>query len=53
MRPVFLLDLHQRLQLAQMVRVAQRVQHTGHRVVGLPVVMHDNAGDLRQQTAPL
>ena len=39
-------------QLPQMVRIAQRVQHAGHRVVRLPVVMHDNAGDLRQQAAP-
>jgi hypothetical protein len=34
------------------VRVAQRVQHTLHGVVRLPVIVHDNAGDLRQQLAP-
>ena len=50
--PVLFLDLDQRLQFPQMVRIAQRVQHAGHRVVRLPVVMHDNAGDLRQQAAP-
>ena len=47
------LDLDQRLQFPQMMRVAQRVQHPGNRVVRLPVVMHDDAGDVRQQAAAL
>ncbi len=50
--PVLVLDLDRRLQFAQVVRIAQRMQHTGHRVVGLPVIMHDYAADLRQQAAP-
>src|ERR1700686_2487550 len=29
----------------------QGVQHARHGVVGLPVVMHDNADDVRQQAA--
>jgi hypothetical protein len=52
-RPVFFLDLDQRLQFAQMVCIAQRVQHASHRVVRFPVVMHDSAGHVRQQTAAL
>ena len=44
-RPVFLLDFDERFQLAEMMRIAQRVKHAGHRVVGLPVVVHDNPGD--------
>jgi hypothetical protein len=36
-----------------MVGVAQRVQHTGHRVVRLPVIMHDSAGDVGEQAAAL
>src|SRR5271170_1149804 len=52
--PVLFLDLDQRLQFPQMVRIAQRMQqYAGHLVIGLPVVMHDNAGDLRQQAAAL
>jgi hypothetical protein len=51
--PILFLDPDQRLQFPRMVRVAQSVQHAGHRVVGLPVVMHDNAGDPRQQAAAL
>jgi hypothetical protein len=46
-RPVPSLDLDQRLQFVQMVDIAQRAQHTFQRVVGLPVVVHDNAGDTR------
>jgi hypothetical protein len=45
------------LQFPQMVCVVQRVQHAGHRVGslpprkrGLPVIMHDNAGDLWQHS---
>ena len=52
-RPVFLLDLDQRLEFAQVMGVAQGVQHALHRVVGLPVVMHDDADDVRQQAAAL
>jgi hypothetical protein len=50
-RPVFLLDLDQRLQFAQVVGVAQRVQHALQRVVRMPVVVHDNARNVRQQAA--
>ena len=32
-RPVFLFDLDQRLQLTQMVGIAQSVQHAGHLVI--------------------
>src|SRR4051812_16876450 len=52
-RPVLLFDLDQRLQFPQLMRVAQRMPHAGHRVVRLPVVMHDNADDVRQQAAAL
>ena len=52
-RPVFLLDLDQRLQFAQMMGVAQGMQHAWHRVVGLPVIVHDDADDIRQQAAAL
>ena len=51
--PVLLLDLDQRLEFTQVVRVAQRMQHACQRVVGFPVVMHDDAGDIRQQAAAL
>src|SRR6202047_4612001 len=37
-RPVLSLDLDQRLEFAQMVGIAQRMQHTFQSVVGLPVV---------------
>ena len=50
-RPVFLLDLDQGLQLTQVMGVAQRVQHAAQRVVRLPVVMHNNAGDALHQAA--
>src|SRR5215213_8065264 len=52
-RPVLLLDLDQRLEFPQVVRVAQRMQYACQRVVRLPVVMHDDAGDIRQQAAAL
>ena len=51
--PVLLLDLDQCLEFPQMVGVAQRMQYAFQRVVGLPMVMHDNAGDIRQQAAAL
>jgi hypothetical protein len=44
-RPVLLLDLHQRLQLPQVVRVAQGMQHALQGVVRLPMVMYDNTAD--------
>ena len=50
-RPVLLLDLDQRLQFAQMVRVAQRMQHAFQRVVGMPMVVHDDAAEVGQQAA--
>ncbi len=50
-RPVLLFDVDQRLQLAQVVRIAERVQHAGQRVVRLPMIMHDDAGETGQQAA--
>jgi len=52
-RPILLFDLDQRLELPQVVRVAQRMQHACQRVVRLPMVVHDDAGDIRQQAAAL
>ena len=52
-RPGSFLDLDQRLQFPQMVRVTQRVQHASQGVVGLPVVVHDDARHMRQQAAAL
>ena len=52
-RPGFLLDLDQGLEFSQMMRIAQGMQHTFQGVVGLPVVVDDNANDPFQQTAPL
>src|SRR4051812_50118414 len=52
-RPILLLDLDQRLEFPQVVRVAQRMQHACQRVVRLPMVMHDDTGDIRQQAAAL
>ena len=46
-RPLFLLDVDQRLEFAQVMGVAQGMQHPFHRVVGLPVVMHDDADNSR------
>ncbi len=46
-----LLDFDERLQLAQVVRVAQRMPRARHRVTGLPVIVHDDADDVRQQAA--
>src|SRR5271167_458796 len=43
--PVLFLDLDQRLQFPQMVRVAQCVPHAGHRVVGLPVRVSSAGAD--------
>ena len=47
-RPVFLLDVDEGLKFAQVMSVTQGVQHARHGVVGLPVVMHDRADDVRQ-----
>ena len=52
-RPILLFDFDQRFEFAKMVRVAQRMLHALHRVVGLPVIMHDDAEDVRQQAAAL
>ena len=41
------------LQFAKMMSVTQGVQHAVHRVVWLPVIVDDNAGDIRQQAAAL
>jgi len=38
-RPVFLLDVDQGLEFAQVMGVAQGMTHVRHRVIGLPVVM--------------
>ena len=46
-RPVFLLDVDEGLEFAQVMSIAQGVQHARDRVVGLPVVMHDGAIDRR------
>ena len=37
------------LQLAQVMGVAQGVQHAWHRVIGLPVIMDDDAGDIAKR----
>src|SRR6476620_2724283 len=50
-RPLFLLGVDQRLENAQVMGVAQGMQHPFHRVVGLPVVMHNDAHNVRQQAA--
>src|SRR5450756_1029388 len=52
-RPVFPLDFDESLQFTKMMSVTQGVQHALHCVVGLPVVVDDNAGDIRQQAAAL
>jgi hypothetical protein len=41
-RPLFLVDVDERLELAQVVGVAQRVAHAGQPIVGLEVVMDDD-----------
>ena len=46
-------DVHQRLQLPQVMGVAQAVLHPFHREVRLPVIVHDDAGDTREQGAAL
>ena len=52
-RPLLFLDLDERLQLAQVMGVAQGVQHARHGVIGLPVIVDDDAGDIRQKAAAL
>ena len=44
-------DVHQRLQLPQVMGVAQAVLHPLHREVRLPVIVHDDAADTREQGA--
>ena len=51
--PRLFLDLDESLQFAQMMGIAQGVEHALHRVVGLPVIVNDDAGDIRQETATL
>ena len=48
-RPRLFLDLDESLQFTQMMGIAQGVQHALHRVVGLPVIVNDDAGDIRQE----
>ena len=52
-RPLLFLDLDERLQLAHVMGVAQGVQHARHGVIGLPVIVDDDAGDIRQKAAAL
>ena len=52
-RPVFFLDLNQRLEFTQVMRIAQRVQHALQGIIRPPVVMDDNADDVVRQAAPL
>ena len=52
-RPLFFLDFDESLQFAQVMGIAQGVQHALHRVIGLPVIVNDDAGDIRQETAAL
>src|ERR1035437_1156989 len=49
--PVFLLDVDQGLEFAQVMGIAESMEHSRHRIVGLPVVVHDRADDIRQQAA--
>ena len=49
--PGFVFDLDQRFEFAQMVRVAQRVQHAGERIVRLPVIVHNDAGETLKHAA--
>ena len=50
-RPVLLLDLDQGLEFAQVVGVAQGMPHALQGVVGLPVIVDDDAGDAVEQAA--
>ena len=52
-RPLFFLDFDESLQFAQVMRIAQGVQHAFHRVIGLPVIVNDDADNIRQETAAL
>jgi hypothetical protein len=38
-RPLFFLDFDERLQFAQMMSIAQGVQHTFYRVIWLPMIV--------------
>src|SRR4051812_6614574 len=50
-RPVLLFDLDQGLKFAQVVSVAQGMPHALQGVIGLPMVVDDDAGDAIEQTA--
>ena len=52
-RPILFLDFDQRLQFAQVVGVAKRMRHALHRIVGLPVIVDDDADDIGQHLAAL
>src|SRR5271156_446002 len=52
-RPLFFLDFDERLQFAQMMSIAQGVQHTFYRVIWLPMIVNDNSDDIRQETSAL
>ena len=47
-RPIFFLDFDQRLQFAQVMGIAKRMQHALHRIVWLPVIVNDNSDDIGQ-----
>src|ERR1019366_3299568 len=48
-RPVFPLYFDESLQFAKMMSVTQGVQHALHRVVRFPVIVNNDAFDMRQQ----
>ena len=52
-RPIFLLDLGQRSEFAQVVRIAKRVFNARHREVRLPVVMHHDAAHAAQHVTAI
>ena len=51
-RPRLPVDLRQRFQFAQVMRVASRVPHVRHREIRLPWIMHETAPQAPQQAAP-
>jgi hypothetical protein len=51
--PFLLFNFHEGFEFAQMVSVAQSMQHVGHQVVWFPVVMHGDAAHAGQQAAAL
>ena len=50
-RPVLLLDLDQRLEFAQVMGIAQRVLDALQGVIGFPVVVHRDAGEVFRHVA--